>query len=105
MTDGGRESMRGLAERLLAGEPVLGELFAEALRRLDDEIDRVAPDERAFLEEVRFSCPAAEEGPPGARARARGRIVAAAEAFTGRVRAISPRTTIRGTSRHRRTTR
>ena len=105
MTDNGRDSMRGLAERLLAGEPVLNELFAEALRRLDDEIDRVAPDERAFLDEVRFSCPAAEEGPPGARARARGRIVAAAEAFTGRVRTTPARTTIRGASRHRRTNR
>ena len=105
MTEDGREAIQRLAERLLASEPVLGELYAEALRRLDDELDRVAPDERAFLDEVRFSCPAAEEGPPGARARARARIVAAAEAFTGRVRAAPARTTIRQISRHRRTIR
>jgi len=90
VTDDGRDELRRLAERLLAGEPVLAELYAEAMRRLDDEIDRVTPGERAFLDEVRFSCPAAEEGPAGARGRARERVVAAAERFTGGVREAPP---------------
>jgi hypothetical protein len=105
VTDEGRDAIRRLAERLLAGEPVWSELHAEALRRLDEDLDRVARDEREFLEEVRFSCPAVEEGPPGARVAAREQLVAAAEAFTGRVRAATARSTIRGASRTRRTTR
>ena len=104
MTDDGREGVRRLAERWLAGESVLSELYAEALRRLDEDVDRVASDERTFLDEVRFSCPAVEEGPPGARGAARNRLAAAAEAFTGRVPAAPARSTIRGTSRPRRTT-
>jgi hypothetical protein len=105
VTDAGRDAIRRLAERRLAGEQVWSELHAEALRRLDEDLDRVASDERRFLEEVRFSCPGVEEGPPRARGAAREQLAAAAEAFTGRVRTATARSTIRGASRPRRTTR
>lgn len=104
MTDDARRPLTRLAQRLIDGEAVLSDLYAEAMRRLDDELDEIAPPERAFVDEIRFSVPVAEEGTPRARANALRRLRAAAETFTGGVRAPSPRSTLRGSSRPRRTT-
>lgn len=51
---------RGLAQRLIEGEEVLGELFETALWLLD-EYEGLEARDRAFLEEVRFAFMAAEE--------------------------------------------
>jgi hypothetical protein len=75
-----------LAERLLAGEPVLAELHDAALHRIDDAGAEIPPAERAFLDEVRYAVPAIEEGPAGGGRRARARLLAAADAFRRSVR-------------------
>lgn len=104
MTDDARRAITRLAQRLVAGEAVLSDLYAEALLRLDDALDEIAPAERTFLDEIRFSVPAAEEGSPQARATALRRILAAAETFTGGGRAPSSRSTVKTSPRRRRTT-
>lgn len=85
MSEARRETLEQLAERLLTGEPVLAELFAESLRLIDDEAESLTPVERAFLDEVRFAYPELEEGHgKQAACRAREGLLRAARAFVGR---------------------